>query len=70
MLKRKISDIYSHKYAKIKNNSGDNLPLEKTSNMHNVVILIKTLFNENYNYYYYHVLLEKYSYKYYKNAIL
>ena len=35
MLKSNISVIYSHKYTKIKNKSEDNLPLEKTLNMHN-----------------------------------
>ena len=70
MLKRKISDVYNHKYTKIKINLVNGLPLEKASNKHNVVILVKTAFNENCNHYYRHVLLEKCSYKYYKNALL
>ena len=38
------------------------LPLERTLNVHNVLIRIKLVFNENYNHYYYQVFLEKYSY--------
>ena len=32
MLKSNISDVYSNKYMKIKINSDDDLPLEKTLN--------------------------------------
>ena len=59
MLKRNISDVYSHKYTKIKMNSDDDLPLEKPLNMHNVVILIKFVFNKNYNRNYYQVFFRK-----------
>ena len=41
MLKSNISYVYSHKYMKIKIDSGDDLPLKKTLNMDN---LIKYLF--------------------------
>ena len=37
MLKSNISDIYSHDYTKIKTDSGEDLPLEKTITMHNVL---------------------------------
>ena len=47
MLKSNISDFYSHKYAKIRIDLNDNLPVEKTLNVHNVVILIKSVFNKN-----------------------
>ena len=57
-LKSNISDIYSHKYTKIKINSDDDLFLEKTKTTHFVVILIKSVFNENHNHYYYKVFLE------------
>ena len=40
MIKCKISDVYFHKYAKIKINWDDDLPLEKMINIHNVVMLI------------------------------
>ena len=53
MLKSNISDIYSHKYMKIKSNSDNDLPLEKTLDMDNVVILIKSVLNKNHNHHYY-----------------
>ena len=43
MLKSNISVVYSHKNTDIKIN--DDLPLEKTLNMHNPVILVKSVFN-------------------------
>ena len=36
---------------KIKINSNDDSPLEKALNMHNVIILTKSVFNENHNHY-------------------
>ena len=42
MLNINISDIYSHRYTKIKTDSDDTLPLKETLNMRNVVILIKS----------------------------
>lgn len=47
---------------KIKNNWDDDKELEKTLNMYDVVIHIRSVFNKNYNYYYYQVSLEKCSY--------
>ena len=41
--------IYSHKFMKIKINPDHGLPLEKTLNMHNVVMLVKSIFNKNHN---------------------
>ena len=35
------------------------MKLEKTLNMHNVLILIKSISNKNYNHYYHQVFLEK-----------
>lgn len=35
------------------------MKLKKTLNMHNVLILIKSISNKNYNHYYYQVFLEK-----------
>ena len=50
MLKSNISDVYSHKCTKIKINSDNDLPLEKPINKQNVMILIKSTFNENHIY--------------------
>ena len=44
MLKCNISDVYSHKYAKIKINSNGDLPLEKVITMHNVKYYLLNLF--------------------------
>ena len=41
--------------------SDDDLPLEETLTLHNVVILFRSVFNKNQNQYYYKTLLEKYS---------
>ena len=41
----------------------DDLYLEKAINMYHVVILIKSIFYENYKQYYYHVFSEKCSYE-------
>ena len=49
MIKCKISDVYYHKFTKIKINSDDDLPLEKMVNVHNVAILIKSVFDKNHN---------------------
>ena len=58
-LKHNISSIYSHK-IRIKIDSDDDLPLEKTISMHYALILFRSVFNENHNHYYYKVFLEKY----------
>ena len=64
MLKSNISNVYSHNYTKIKINSDNDLPFEKkTLIMHNVVICIKSAFNQNHNHYYYKMFLEKCSFK-------
>ena len=48
---------------KIRIGSDDDLPLQETINMHDVVIFINSIFNENHNHYNYHAFLEKFSYK-------
>ena len=60
--KSNISSVYSHN-TKIKIDFDDDLPLAKAITMHNIVLLIKSAFNEYYNQYHYQVFLEKYSYK-------
>ena len=52
MLKSNISYVYSHKCLKIKINSDGDSSLEEMLNMHNVVILITSVFNKSHNYYY------------------
>ena len=44
-----IYNIIFHNYAKIKVDSQDSLPLEKTITFHDVIILIKSVFNKNLN---------------------
>ena len=44
MLQSNISDVYSLKYTKIKINSDDDLSLENSLNMQNLLILIKSVF--------------------------
>ena len=40
-LKSSVTNIFSHYFAKIKVDSYDSLPIEKTLALHNVIILIK-----------------------------
>ena len=44
--------FFFHNYPKIKVDSYDYLPLEKTLTFHNVIILIKPVFNKDKNNYY------------------
>ena len=55
--------FFSYNYAKIKIDSDDDLSLEETLNLYNVVILIKSILNKNKNHYCYDILLEKCSYQ-------
>ena len=45
------ADVFSHCYAKIKVDSDDSLPIEKTLTLNNVIILIKSVFNKDQNHY-------------------
>ena len=61
--KSSITDIISHNYWRIKIDSyGRSLPLEKTLSLHNVIILIKSVFNKDQNLYYYIIFPKKCSY--------
>ena len=52
--KKKVLHMFVfHNYAKIKIDSYDSLHLEKTLNLHNVIILIKLVFDKNQNHYYF-----------------
>ena len=44
------SDNYDEKYKKIKFSSDDNLPLRKTLELRNVVIIVRSLFHEGKKY--------------------
>ena len=61
---QKIGIIYViiYNYARIKIDS-----YEKTLPLHNVIILIKSVFNKNKNHYYYDIFLRKISYQLLEN---
>ena len=59
IVKSGITYVISHNYAKIKVDSYDSLPLEKTMTFRNVIKLIKSFFNKDENNYYYNIFLEK-----------
>ena len=46
-VKNGIMYVISHSYAKVKVDSYDSLPLEKTLTLHNVIIFIKSVFNKD-----------------------
>ena len=58
ILKSCITYDFSHYYAKIKVDSYDSVPLEKRLFLHNVIMLIKPVFNKNGNQYYYNISLK------------
>ena len=62
-IKSGITYIISHYFAKIKVDSYESLPIEKTLTLHNVIIHIKSVLNKDKNYYYYNIFLEKCSYQ-------
>ena len=47
----KNSDDYDEEYLKIKIKSDDELPLNKTVEIHNATIVVRAVFHENNNYY-------------------
>ena len=61
-----ITYVISHNYAKIKVDSYDSLPLEKTMTFYNLIMLVKSVWNKDKNNYYYNIFLEKASYKWLK----
>ena len=58
-----IAYIFSHCFAKIKVDSYDSLPVEKTLTLHNVIILVEPVLNKDKNHYYCKIFLEKCSYQ-------
>ena len=69
-VKSSIRYVISHSYAKIKVDTYDSLPLEKTMTFHNVIILIKLVLNKDKNNYYYSIFLEKACYEFEKNKFI
>ena len=61
-LKSGIIYTFSHYFTKIKVDSYDFLPIEKSLTLHNVILHIKSVQNKDKNFYYYKILLEKCSY--------
>ena len=55
-LKGSIRYIFSHCYVKLKFDSYDSLPMEKTLTLHNAIILIKSVLNKDKSHYYYNYL--------------
>ena len=58
-----ITDSINHNFARIRFDSYDSLPIEKILTFHYVIILIKSVVNQNKNEYYYNTFLEKGSFK-------
>ena len=66
-MKSSITYVISHNCAKMKVHSYDSLPLEKTLTFHNVIILIKSVFDKDKNNYYHNIFSEKSLYQLSKN---
>ena len=66
--KSSVIDSINHNFARIGIDSCNSLPLTKVLTFHNVIILIKSVVNENKNHYYYNILLENGSYEDKSNA--
>ena len=68
-VKSSITYAIAHNCAKIIVDLYDSLPLEKTMTFHNVIKLIKSLYNIDKNNYYCYIFLEKTSYELPKKLI-
>ena len=53
----------NHNFTSIRTDSYNYLPIEETLTFHNVIILIKSVFDNNQNHFYCNIFLEKGSYK-------
>ena len=62
-LKSRLTYVFSYKYAKIKFKSDDGLPVEETLTLHNVLLLIKSLFYNDQNHCCYDKFLKRCSYQ-------
>ena len=61
--KSEITYSINHNFARIRIDSHNSLLIENILTFHNVIILIKSVFNKNKNCYYYKIFLEKGSYE-------
>ena len=59
----------SHNFARVKVDSYDFLPLEKTMTFRNVIILMKLVFNRDKNNYCYNIFSEKVSFELLKKKV-
>ena len=57
--KRGIAHSINHNFARIRTDSCNSLSIEKTLTFHNVIILIKSVFNKNKDNYFRNIFLEK-----------
>ena len=62
-IKYLISKKSDHNFGRIRIDSYNSLPLKKILTFHNVIILIKSVVNQNKNKYYYNIFLAKGAYK-------
>ena len=62
-----IELVISHNYSKIKVDSYYSFFREKTMTFHNVMVVIKSVFNRDKSNYYYNIFSEKASYELPKN---
>ena len=57
------TDSINHNFERIRIDSYNSLPIEKSLTFHNVKILIKSVVNKNENNYYYDIFFKKSSYE-------
>ena len=60
-IKNGITHVFFCYYAKIKVDSYNSVPLEKTLTLHNVIIHITSFLNKDQNHYFYKIFSEKFS---------
>ena len=56
LVKSGITYLISHNYAKIKLDSYNFLPLGKTMTFYNVIIIVKSVWNQDKDNYYYNII--------------
>ena len=63
IISHKSAITYVFSYVKIKNDLHGSLPQEKTLTLHNILSVIKSVFNKDQSHYYHYIFLEESSYK-------